>query len=162
MPKATFAFICAHLHNLGGTQQSSSKLGSVFVCTRFAVKKSVVAPATGDPFLPAHAWKSTMRLADAIYSVPTAIRTKVHPAEIPNEFHPAASPSGEKTQWTSCASRRTKSTCRDLSHPLSDAVLPSWSTTTGWRMRMLMMVAGWSSLEISAGWTGGRMGSHLL
>ena len=33
-----FAYICVHLHNLGGTQQSSSKLGSVFVCTRFAVK----------------------------------------------------------------------------------------------------------------------------
>ena len=42
----------------------------------------MVAPAliiTGDPFLPAHAWKSTMRFADAIYRVLT---------------HPAASPSG--------------------------------------------------------------------
>ena len=49
--------------------------------------------ATGVPFLPAHAWKSTMRLADVIYHVLTAIRSKVHPAEIPNEFHPAGSPS---------------------------------------------------------------------
>ena len=35
-----------------------------------------------------------MRLADAMYRVLTAIRTKVHPAEISNELHPAEKSNG--------------------------------------------------------------------